>query len=329
MPPRPRADVYRAFWMLAAERQRIFFRRLDGEPPPWTADGILREYRFCNAYRASDRVSQYLIRNVIYSRVDRSAEDLVLRIVLFRLFSRPETWEALETAVGDIAASTFDPEMLAACLDERMREKRAIYTNAFILCANPAFGHKRKHRNHLALVERMLHDGLPESIAKTGSLEELYRQLLEYPLIGPFMAYQLAIDINYSELVDFDESSFTVPGPGALRGIRKAFESLGGLSLAQAIHWMTENQAAECARLGIELPDLWGRPLQAIDCQNLFCELDKYARVEFPDLRSDRVRIKSRFTPAGQIARPFYPPKWGLNERIAQSLRKQDERLAA
>src|SRR4051812_12366762 len=115
MPPRPRADVYRAFWMLAAERQRIFFRRLDGDLPPWTEDDVLREYRFCNAYRASDRVSQYLIRDVIYSSADRSEEDLVLRIVLFRLFSRPETWEVMETAVGEVAASTFDPEVLAEC----------------------------------------------------------------------------------------------------------------------------------------------------------------------------------------------------------------------
>jgi len=31
-----------------------------------------------------------------------------------------------------------------------------------------------------------------------------------------FMSYQVAIDINYSELTDSSENSFMQPGPGAL-----------------------------------------------------------------------------------------------------------------
>src|SRR4051794_16104714 len=91
--PRPREHVYRAYWELAAKRQRIFYSRLAGDPPPWTDDPVLGEYRFCNAYRASDRVSQYLIRHVIYVDGDLSPDDMLLRIVLFRLFSRPRTWQ--------------------------------------------------------------------------------------------------------------------------------------------------------------------------------------------------------------------------------------------
>ena len=58
--------VYDTFWRFAAERQEVFFRRLGGSSPPWTKDPILDRFKFTNAYRASDRVSQYLIRNVIY-----------------------------------------------------------------------------------------------------------------------------------------------------------------------------------------------------------------------------------------------------------------------
>ena len=55
--------VYDTYWRFAAERQEIFFRRVvRTSQPPWTADPILAEYKFTNAYRASDRVSQYLIR---------------------------------------------------------------------------------------------------------------------------------------------------------------------------------------------------------------------------------------------------------------------------
>jgi hypothetical protein len=45
---------------------------------------------FTNAYRAADRVSQYLIRNVIYqSDLPGNADELVFRILLFKLFNRP------------------------------------------------------------------------------------------------------------------------------------------------------------------------------------------------------------------------------------------------
>jgi hypothetical protein len=312
---RAREEVYRAYWQFAAERQRIFLRRAVGEPGPWTDDPILHEYKFCNSYRASDRVSQFLIRDVIY-RDDFSTDDTLLRIVLFRLFSKNETWLGLERELGSITRATLRGERLARVL-ERLHDEGPIYTSAFILCANKAFGHDRKHLNHIELVRTMFRRGaLPAAVGRAASLTDVYAALLGYPLLGPFMAYQLAIDINYSPLVDFDEDEFTVPGPGAERGIQKVFPSARRRDMAPIINWMTEKQEAESARLGIDLPTLFGRRLHAIDCQNLFCELDKYARVAFPKLKSNRQRIKAVFHPTAPLPELFYPPKWGLNERL-------------
>jgi alpha-glutamyl/putrescinyl thymine pyrophosphorylase clade 1 len=49
-------------------RQNIFYRRLQRVNGPLTDDPIpiLRCFKFANTYRASDRVSQFLIRNMIY-----------------------------------------------------------------------------------------------------------------------------------------------------------------------------------------------------------------------------------------------------------------------
>ena len=310
-----REDVYRTYWQFAAERQRIFLRRAAGEPGPWTDDPILREYKFCNSYRASDRVSQFLIRDVIY-RGDFSDEDTLMRIVLFRLFSKIETWVTLEHELGPITRATLRGERLGRALDQ-MRAAGPIYTSAFILCANKAFGHDRKHLNHIDLVRSMFRgDALATAVARAASLADVYKALLGYPLLGPFMAYQLAIDINYAPLIDFSEDKFTVPGPGAERGIRKVFPGARRRDMAPIISWMAEHQEAEAARIGLSLPTLFGRRLCAIDCQNLFCELDKYARVAFPDIPSNRQRIKSLFRPAGALPELFYPPKWGLNERL-------------
>jgi hypothetical protein len=314
--PRRRQAVYRAYWQLAAERQRIFEARHAGSPAPWTDDPILAKYKFCNTFRASDRASQFLIRHVIYNSVPVSPEDEFLRIVLFRLFSRPSTWIALEAAAGPIGAAELRRGRLVAALDQLWSRRQKLYTGAFILCANQAFGHERKHRNHVALLELMLRERLPARIARARSLKEVYERLIAYPLLGPFMAYQIAIDLNYSELIDFSEDEFTVAGPGARRGIAKCFADRAGWSDARVIHWMVENQKSECARLAIEAPTLWGRPLSAIDCQNLFCELDKYARVAFPRLKSDRRRIKATFRPTEAPVPAFYPPKWGINVHI-------------
>src|SRR5665213_109406 len=38
------------------------------------------------------------------------------------------------------------------------------------------------------------------------------------------------------------------------------------------------------SRLGLKFRSLFGRPLQLIDCQNLFCEVDKYARYAHPEV---------------------------------------------
>lgn len=279
---------------------------------PWTSDAILREYRFCNVFRASDRVSQALI-GVAYARDDFSAEDLFLRVTLFRLFSRPETWKLIEAEVGLLTAANFDEEQIGGVLDRAFEGGRRLYTAAFILCANDVFGHRRKHRNHLALVTSMLEADLPARLAEAPSLLAVYELLVEWPLIGPFMAYQLAIDLNYSPLLDFDENEFTVPGPGALRGLRKVFVDLGDLSPADAVHWLVDYQEAAEDDLGIAPPSLFGRPLHAIDCQNLLCEVDKYCRVAFPELESARTRIKQRFRPNHEPLHLAFPPKWGID----------------
>ena len=79
---------------------------------PWTDNPVLAIYKFTNAYRASDRVSQYLIRHVIYrDDLPTSPREVFFRILLFKLFNKIETWELLEQACGPI---TFEDYRFAA-----------------------------------------------------------------------------------------------------------------------------------------------------------------------------------------------------------------------
>jgi alpha-glutamyl/putrescinyl thymine pyrophosphorylase clade 1 len=144
----------------------------------------------------------------------------------------------------------------------------------------------------------------------------VYELLHGYPLMGDFMSYQTSIDLNYSALLDFSENEFTQAGPGALRGIKKCFEDLGGYTPAEIVLRMTERQDEEFARLGLPFGGLWGRSLHAIDCQGLFCETDKYCREAAPELGSARKRIKARFIPTPEPIRLSFPPKWGINDKL-------------
>lgn len=318
-----RQAIFDTYWRFAAMRQEVFFNKLKNVRPPWTSDPILNTYKFCNAYRVSDRVSQYLIKNVIYDEnKSQNEEEVLFRILLFKIFNKIETWEYLESKIGDyITLSNFDLEGYSNILQEAMNIGYVIYTSAYMSCASKEFGYDKKHQNHLALIDKMVvKDRVINRIVKAKSLEEIFHILESYPLLGKFMAYQLATDINYSEVINFDDNSFTIAGPGAERGIDKCFIDTKGKSYADVIYWMTENQENEFQRLGLNFKSLWGRPLQAIDCQNLFCETDKYCRAAFPDLKSNRKKIKAKFTATPQPIDYFYPPKWCINDQVQETL---------
>ena len=304
--------VFDTYWRFASERQEMFMRRVQGSTPPWTEDPILSVHRFTNTYRASDRVSQYLIRHVIYEGSQKS-EEVFFRTILFKLFNRIDTWQALRAELGSVSWRAFTFETYAKVLDRLLDDGQRIYSAAYIM-PSPAFGSPRKHRNHLRLIEHMMADGAPWKLAKASSLREAFELLRGYPSLGDFLAFQFAIDLNYSELIDFSEMEFVVTGPGARDGIRKCFKDTAGLTEAEIIQVMAERADTEFKRLGMRFRNLWGRGLQLIDCQNVFCEVSKYARVAHPDVvgESGRTRIKQKFVPRPTPVPQWYPPKWGL-----------------
>lgn len=304
--------VFDTYWRFACKRQEAFMQRVNGSPPPWSDDPVITAHRFTNAYRASDRVSQYLIRNVQYAG-DQSVDEIFFRTMIFKLFNRIETWERLVAALGDVLASDFHWSQAEAELDRLFAMGETVYSAAYIM-PSPAFGAVRKHANHLRLVQRMMQDGLPAKIAAAQAMGSVFTLLRGYPSMGDFLAFQLTIDLNYSIVTNFSEMDFVVAGPGARDGIRKCFAGVDGLSDAEVIRAVANMAADEFGRLGLVFRDLWGRPLQLIDCQNLFCETDKYARVVHPEFSgtSGRTRIKQRFTAVPRPLPQWYPPKWNL-----------------
>lgn len=304
--------VFETYWRFAARRQGLFMQRVAGVPPPWTDDPVLATHRFTNAYRASDRVSQYLIKHVLYQG-HQSGEEIFFRALLFKLFNRIETWEVLNAALGAPTWKTFSYERYARVLDSLIARRGTVYSAAYIM-PPPRLGKVRKHRNHLRLLELMMRDRAPRRLKRAASLAAVFEILRSYPSLGDFLAFQFAIDLNYSEMLDFSEMDFVVAGPGARDGIRKCFTDTGGLSDSDVIRAVASLADGQFERLGLRFDNLWGRSLQLIDCQNLFCEVDKYARVVHPEFNgeSGRTRIKQKFVPKSGRLPQWYPPKWRL-----------------
>ena len=308
-----RQEIYDLYWYFANERQNIFIKKLNGDTPPWTNDPILKTYKFCNSYRVNDRVSQYLLKNVIYNGKTYKDEDMLFRIILFKLFNKESTWELLIKEFKDITLSTFDMKEYSKVLTNAINNNIKIYNDAYISCATKAFGYDRKHDNHLALLNKMfIIDKVQDKILKCTNMEQAFKIIKSYPLIGNFMAYQLITDINYSDIVDWKEDEFTVAGPGSLRGIRKCFIDKGNLSNEDIIRYMYNHQEEEFKRLNLDFKTIGNRKLQLIDIQNIFCELDKYCREKVPSLKSNRTKIKKKYTPKQTKIEYIYPPKWNI-----------------
>ena len=322
--PKP-STLYPVLWRFAAERQQIYLRRVVGQPHPWTSNLVLSTYKFTNAFRAADRVSQYLIR-LIYQDADATEGTLFLRTLLFKVFNKIGTWEAIVEGMGVPVATKFDYEKCGNLLDSLRHERIPIYSGAYIMPSGGKTG-LPKHRMHLGLLRRMIEDHLPRKLGETKSLSEAYHLLLSYPTLGSFLAFQYAIDLNYTTLMNHSEGEFVVAGPGALDGLSKCFDSLGDYSAADTILWVTDRQEDEFRRYKLDFQGLWGRSLQPIDVQNLFCEVSKYTRVTNPEIRgkAGRKRIKRRFTMTGELSAPFFPPKWGLGQEIAEWFKKRRE----
>ncbi|MBE5934277.1 MAG: hypothetical protein E7262_00610 [Lachnospiraceae bacterium] len=309
-----KTDVYDTYWRFACERQNIFLKRLSDWEADLTSDPILKHYKFTNTYRVNDRVSQYLIRNVIYSDAFNE-EDLLFRILLFKIFNKIETWEKLKLTLGEITYKNFDIGLYSKVLDDMFNNNERIYSGAYIMSSGKHFfGNKRKYLNHLYLISMIMKDKFSLKVKRCKSLEDVFILLKKYPTIGDFLAYQYAIDINYSDVTSFDENDFVMPGPGAKAGIRKCFFDIGSYTESDVIKYMVDNQEYEFQKLGLDFFNLWGRDLKLIDCQNIFCETDKYAREKHPDImdKNGRKRIKQIYKKNTNKIDYMYPPKWNI-----------------
>jgi hypothetical protein len=155
----------------------------------------MQTQRFCDLFRVRDRGTQYLLANVI-GQGDSSARETLFRIMLYRFFNRPETWERFEEAFGaeGMTIGSFNRVEFDQALAGAFHDGESLYGGAYIIPSprilgpgTPAF------RNHLHLLERMIKDGVLDKILRCENAQKAHELLILYPGVGEFIAYQYVV----------------------------------------------------------------------------------------------------------------------------------------
>lgn len=242
------------FFRTMYERQNIYLKRnIFREKAPWSEDPILRDYKFTNVYRETDRHSIWEIENII-RRKDLSDKDLIWQICLFRVFNQPLFFEFIKENgfFGDDYLPTFDnydQKKFARALDMYRDTGNNPFTNAYLVNSLACPGKKRDwcYGNHVAPTIHASVNTLHKIILKSKRPEEISKFLVTLPGIATFMAHELYISMCYirkytdRKFFKWTENDWTNVGPGASLGIRLIFPSLKTTKQQeQGIWWLKE-----------------------------------------------------------------------------------------
>jgi len=273
------------FWKFIFQRHMIWYKRFKLEQPaPWTDDPILKEYKFTNVYRELDRGTLFLIDNILGKGTPM--ED-VFNIIIYRMFNRISTYQLV--GYQNIYARSGTPDNPVwswkhyECFDIwrcAMVKGQPLYTDAHMVCAYEHFPGKDK-LERFEYIFKGVFKGLPalmNIIKKAKSLEVIHKALTKFPGIGPFLAYEIAVDISYAKWNNLSEDEWVNPGPGCQRGLKFIFEGLPTGDCDGMIRVLRFIQKREFKRLNLPFDSIayLGRDLTLRNIEHCLCECFKY-----------------------------------------------------
>lgn len=226
----------------------------------------LYEWRFTNAYRILDRMSQTII-DIVNHPI--SAEEHAMQIYLARLFNRPETWAALAPRLP-----LNSPEKVLEAVSEVAQEVQPLFNAAYMLAPPWTFGFASWTDLYVARLFELLESGDLMRLYYSDELALSFEILNKYPGFGDFLSYQLALDYSYLHNVDYE--AFIVPGPGAQLGFKICYPNTHPKMIPAVIKHLTREGITSFNKLKVD-----GNyyPLRGNDIQNLFCEYGKYRKI--------------------------------------------------
>lgn len=264
------------------ERERVRMRKEAGDPWPWTADPLLREWRFCNVRRSDDRVSRELLARWYDPKADPTT--LLVAATIGRLVN----WtDALMEATDGAAFQLSMLDQVRARLHARAARGEKVFTGAYVVPGVPG---RSKVDSVCDLAGGVLVDA--ERILGP-SLRQTWGQLEAVRGLGSFLAGQIAADLALLPVGDSwaDATTWAPVGPGSARG----WNRLTGRPLNRKVAQAEFDEALPLvtALIRERVPELWETSPPRGQCiQSVLCETDKAARL----LRGEGT-VRARYQP--------------------------------
>jgi hypothetical protein len=283
------------------ERERIRQRKAEWVPSqaamgaPFTKDPILATYRFCNVRRRDDRVSRWLIQNVL---AQNNVDILLLPAFLeFSAWCRWCNWPPTIKAVMD--AELYPVEKIdwrrVGKLVDTLGKKQKVWTGAYMIRASSEPGAKKGKFISEQVIGKHFRRKVPELIdlLRAGATYQIvWEALREIPNFGSFMAGQVAGDWTYTPLLAGapDLKTWAPMGPGSIRGFNRIIGSEKLTKRPSEELWQEKLvlwRQRIIDKLGAQYENL-----TALDVQNILCETDKFLRV-----KNGEGRPRAKYTP--------------------------------
>jgi len=264
------------YWINARETIRL--KRAAGEPPPWTDDPILQQYRFCNVRREDDKVTIWIRENIRERYVDHP--ELWWMLALARTINWPDTIAEIIAADAWSTRQGFTPSDMTPILEARKARGEKVETGAYMI--RPESDHTvfwfswSKQRYVAEVVLGRLWDDRAQWNNIPTTLAAKHAWLMGHRGWGPFMAFQAVVDMCFTPILSSAEDwgKWAAAGPGTLRGLNRLNERNPKVPLSQE-RALNELKALEALlRKETDVNFDW------TDVPNICCEVDKMLRIK-------------------------------------------------
>lgn len=210
-----KTEPLKEFFTFITERQNIWHRRnVEKKPPPWTDNPILQTNHCCNVYRELDRGTKYVTDVIIPST--SKPEDLLFRILLYRLFNEIGSYKALKPILNSFNANDATKLLL-----ERQKNGHHVFRNAWLTAGTGLHGPGSKIADYCHTAEGVYLNKRKfyKLITSTKGIQTGFEAIRTVKWFGGFMGYQVALDYSYVPWIGWEDDGWVYVGPGAKKGI--------------------------------------------------------------------------------------------------------------
>lgn len=262
------------YWVETREATRI---NKEWNIRPYTEDKIIAEYRFCNVRREDDRVTLWVKENIRERFADHP--HLWFMLCIARQINWPDTIADLLQFHAFPNDDRFIPDLITGVLNRRKANGLKIYTGAYMISAP----HEKGADKQKYIAEHVLGNLWENRInfPLNSTLELTHKWLHSFDGWGPFMAYQVIVDMRFTKILNnaSDVHTWAAAGPGTIRGLNRIHGRDKEFNLSQAQALIELQQTFEFLKSNCKVK------MDFSDVPNAYCETDKYMRVWYGEGR--------------------------------------------